>query len=40
MTQRIDLWRLRLCLSDRRLAVKASIGGGWFIVRPHAGGGR
>ncbi|MEW5770337.1 MAG: hypothetical protein AB1831_08220 [Pseudomonadota bacterium] len=38
MIQRIDLWRLRLCLKDRRLAVKASIGGGWFIVRLPAGG--
>lgn len=31
---RIDLWRVRAVLKDRRLAVKSSILGGWFLLAP------
>lgn len=36
---RIDLWRLRAVLMDRPvfMAVLASPGGGWFVVRPPRG---
>ncbi len=33
-THRLDLWRVRCLVQDRKLAATFSILGGWFVVSP------